>query len=236
MNIVWLKRDLRTKDHLPLFNASKDKCLVIYIFEPSVSHNYDFDLRHWRCVYQSLKDLETKGFVVHKFYAEAIDVFARLKEIYGNISIFSHRETGNDLSYKRDLRIKSFCNKNTIDWFEYTPYGVIRGIENRQGWDHYWIRYVKEHIKDVTHFKDILYNLDLQNEFLPPIDLQEKLKKTNPLVLSGGESKGAQYLKDFLEMKVEKYWGSISYPEKSLYYFGTLNKIHQIRRYKSSTV
>jgi deoxyribodipyrimidine photo-lyase len=223
LNIVWLKRDLRTKDNLPLFNASKDNCLVIYIFEPSVSNNYDFDLRHWRFVYQSLKDLEAKGFAVHKFYAEAIDVFGRLKEIYGNISIFSHRETGNDLSYKRDLTVKAFSQSNAIDWFEYTPYGVMRGVENRQGWDHHWLRYVKEQIRDIANFKNILFNLDLQNEFLPPIDLQEKLKEINPLILSGGESRGVQYLKDFLDMKVEEYCGAISYPEKNLYYCSRLS-------------
>lgn len=223
MNIVWLKRDIRSKDHLPLFNASKEKCLVIYIFEPSAANNYDFDLRHWRFVYQSLKDLEKKGFAVHKFYGEAIDVFDRLKSIYGNISIFSHRETGNDLSYKRDLEVKSFCKSYGVSWNEYTPYGVIRGAENREGWDHYWIRYVKEEVKEISDFSNIVFNLDLQNEFLPPTDLQEKLKEVIPEILIGGETNGIQYLQDFLNLKVEKYWGSISYPEKSLYYCSRLS-------------
>ena len=37
LNIVWLKRDLRTQDHLPLAyaeNAAEDY-IIIYIFEPS---------------------------------------------------------------------------------------------------------------------------------------------------------------------------------------------------------
>jgi len=223
LNIVWLKRDLRTQDHLPLFNASKEKCLVIYIFEPSVSNNYDFDLRHWRFVYQSLKDLETRGFAVHKFYGEAIDVFKRLKVIYPMISVFSHRETGNDLSFQRDLALKSFLKKESVKWLEYTPYGVMRGLQQRDGWDHYWMRYVKGEAVKLTSFSNILFNLDLQNEFLPPVELQLALKEVNPLMLFGGESKGSQYLNDFLNLKIEKYWGSISYPEKSLYYCSRLS-------------
>ncbi|MEC8623952.1 MAG: deoxyribodipyrimidine photo-lyase, partial [Bdellovibrionota bacterium] len=36
INILWFKRDLRTRDHLPLKRAleSDNKCLPIYIFEP----------------------------------------------------------------------------------------------------------------------------------------------------------------------------------------------------------
>jgi len=41
INILWLKRDLRTRDHLPLQLASKEEIpfLVIYVFEPSLSYH-----------------------------------------------------------------------------------------------------------------------------------------------------------------------------------------------------
>ena len=36
LNIVWLKRDLRTYDHVPLYEAEKlkDDYVIIYLFEP----------------------------------------------------------------------------------------------------------------------------------------------------------------------------------------------------------
>ena len=38
INIVWLKRDIRSQDHEPLFKAEQDGIayLIIYVFEPSI--------------------------------------------------------------------------------------------------------------------------------------------------------------------------------------------------------
>ena len=62
MNCVWLKRDLRLQDHLPI-----NKCLelnanfcIIYIFEPFVEKSKDFDYRHWKFVWDSLIELNKK--------------------------------------------------------------------------------------------------------------------------------------------------------------------------------
>lgn len=225
MNIVWLKRDLRVKDHKPLVYATKNntKAIVIYIFEPSASQNYDFDIRHWRFIYQSLKNMEEKGFVVHKFYAEAIDVFNRLKDIYGEITLFSHRETGNALSYQRDLVIKEFCIDNKITWNEFAPYGVIRGLKARGGWDHHWIRYVKDEIQSFERPGQVVFNKQLQNEFMPSFDLQQSLKYLHPKMIDAGETIAWAMLDEFLFHKIEYYWGSISYPEKSRYYCSRLS-------------
>ena len=47
-NLVWLKRDLRTQDHVPLFHAehARESYIPIYIFEPSALHYPDSSLRH----------------------------------------------------------------------------------------------------------------------------------------------------------------------------------------------
>ena len=38
INIVWLKRDIRSQDHLPLQKAEESDLpyLIIYLFEPSI--------------------------------------------------------------------------------------------------------------------------------------------------------------------------------------------------------
>ena len=43
INIVWLKRDLRTYDHLPLNEAEKLKIdyEIIYLFEPNIMKEPD---------------------------------------------------------------------------------------------------------------------------------------------------------------------------------------------------
>ena len=59
INIVWFKRDLRFTDHEPLYFAQQSglPLLLVYIFEPSVMSYHDSDVRHWRFVYESLKEM-----------------------------------------------------------------------------------------------------------------------------------------------------------------------------------
>ena len=107
MNIIWLKRDLRTLDNEALFKGLKKSALLVYIFEPSVSYNYDWDIRHWRFIQQSLCNLEKNGFKVHRLYGEANQIFNHLKDKYKELNIYSHCETGNEITYQRDLELKS---------------------------------------------------------------------------------------------------------------------------------
>ena len=57
--IVWFKRDLRFTDHEALFHAQKQSLpiLLLYCFEPSVMEYHDSGVRHWRFVYQSLREM-----------------------------------------------------------------------------------------------------------------------------------------------------------------------------------
>ena len=59
INLVWLKRDLRLRDHEALFNASESgmPVLLIYIIEPILVEDPHYDIRHWRFICQSLQDM-----------------------------------------------------------------------------------------------------------------------------------------------------------------------------------
>lgn len=222
LNILWLKKDFRLRDHEPMIQALKDQCLVIFIYEPSVSYNYDFDIRHWRFIYQSIEDLKKQGLTVHSFYGEAIDVFKYLTDHYHKIEIFSHQETGNDLTFKRDLKIKAFCKKNEIKWHEYQNNAVIRCLKNRNTWDALWAKYVKSRLFDKpVSMKNVEQNID--HPFKLSIDLKENLVIRDDRVLSGGESFALKQLNQFLEDKIENYMDTISYPEKSRYYSSMLS-------------
>ena len=60
INVLWFKRDLRLSDHQPLSNVLKEseKTLALYVFEPIIENNYDFDIKHWQFVYQSLIEIK----------------------------------------------------------------------------------------------------------------------------------------------------------------------------------
>ncbi|GAB2564152.1 cryptochrome/deoxyribodipyrimidine photo-lyase family protein [Spirosoma aerophilum] len=64
IDLVWFKRDLRLRDHAPLRAAiARGQCtpkrplLLLYCFEPSVMADPNYDLRHWRFVYECLADI-----------------------------------------------------------------------------------------------------------------------------------------------------------------------------------
>ena len=59
INIVWIKRDIRSQDHASFFEAEKDSkpYLPIYIFEPSILKHTDSSLRHQQFVFHSLVDV-----------------------------------------------------------------------------------------------------------------------------------------------------------------------------------
>ena len=56
INIVWLKRDLRTQDHEPLQLAEEDgrPYLILFCFEPSLYNYPDTSLRHLQFQYHSV--------------------------------------------------------------------------------------------------------------------------------------------------------------------------------------
>ena len=80
-NIVWLKRDIRSQDHSPLYKAEQSGIpyRIIFLFEPSIIEYPDTSLRHLQFVYQSIltlnKTLSKFSRGVDIFYEEAATVF-----------------------------------------------------------------------------------------------------------------------------------------------------------------
>ncbi len=217
INIIWFKRDLRESDHLPLYNAiqSKNPILPVYIYEPEVEYNYDFAYRHWAFVHQSIKAMKID---IQELYGNAYKVFEYLISKYDIKSIYSHEETGNAVTYKRDLDLKVLFKNENIPWLEYPSNGVIRGASNRKNWDKNWINIMLSPIKDLLIKQECISDT---NDFSLSLD-QKQLLET-PLHFKPGEINAKSLLNDFLTFKVENYLSNISYPEKSKYYSSLLS-------------
>ena len=120
INIVWLKRDIRSQDHEPLFRAEQAGIpyKIIYIFEPTLIKYPDTDLRHLQFVFHSIlelnKNLVNFNKCVDIFYGEAIDVFEHLNLNFNIEEVFSYQESGTRITWERDKIINSFCKKQEI--------------------------------------------------------------------------------------------------------------------------
>lgn len=217
--IVWFKRDLRFTDHEPLYAAQQQSLpvLLIYCFEPSVMNYADSDIRHWRFVYQSLQEMQSKlmdlNAQIYVFNAEAISVFEQLAEKYTIKTIFSHQEIGNKITYDRDLAVKQFCLENTIEWKEYQHNGVVRKLKSRKEWEHLWKQQMLETPKLVDEHN---WNfLTLEAHFYTTTkgdDLNTEILINDKAFQPGGERNAWKYLQSFIEGRYLNYSKHISKP------------------------
>jgi deoxyribodipyrimidine photo-lyase len=220
--LVWLKRDLRFTDHEPMYFAQQQSLpvLLIYCFEPSVMQYDDSDVRHWRFVYQSLQDmqlklerLDTKIAIFHK---EVLFVLAELASHYKIKTIFSHQETGNKLTYDRDIRVHDFCVNNKIEWKEYQNNGIVRKLKSRKDWEALWKQKMEENPKllDEVNSKFLKIDEEIYNK-LKGDELDPAITMNNHSFQPGGETNSWKYLQSFLNERYLNYSKHISKPALS---------------------
>lgn len=219
INIVWLKRDLRLQDHIPLDKAENHNLnyLIIYLLEPKIIGYPDTSTRHLQFVYQSVQEinrvLDQYNRRVEILYGEALDAFLFLTEKFSVKSVFSYQESGINLTWERDKEISSFLKKRDISWEESQRDGVIRGIKNRTGWDKKWFTSMNSSI--LTNKYTINTSKQLEHDFHIPKKLLEELSKWNDSWQPAGEYNALRYLHSFLENRGFEYHRQISKPEQS---------------------
>lgn len=219
INLVWLKRDLRTQDHLPLYLAEQAKkpYLVFYIYEPSLINHEDCSFRHLQFIYHSVISMNSKlaktQQQVKLFYGEAKNVIKRILNTFPVDSIFSYQESGIMKSWDRDKAIKVLLEKCGVAWKECQRDGIIRGIENRDGWDKQW--YATMAAKTIKNeFKQVMPK-SIFDQYQLPYDFEKKLKDYGDSFQRAGEDIAWKYLKSFVEDRGHNYHRYISKPELS---------------------
>ncbi len=220
--LVWFKRDLRFTDHEALYAAQQQSLpvLLMYCFEPSVMNYDDSDVRHWRFIYQSLQDMQSKlgklNVQLYIFHEEVIIVFQKLAETYTITTIFSHQETGNKITYDRDMAVQQFCKEHAIDWKEYQNNGVIRKLKSRKNWEQRWKQKMQETSKIIDEQKLNIFNLEesfYQSVKGPALDAA--ITTPNEHFQPGGETYAWKYLQSFLKERYVNYSKHISKPALS---------------------
>ncbi len=223
ISVVWLKKDLRLKDHLPLKEAieAQHPVLLLYIFEPILQNAPDWDIRHWRFIYHSLQALQQQlnsyGAQLTIVYGEAIEIFTKLHQDFQIETVYSHQETGIEVTYQRDLAVKAFFDAQKIKWKEYQCNGVLRGEKNRDNWDSAWIEFMKS-----PQQHPALQHLSTQDwkkksdYVLPPL-LKKELEAYPSVFQPAGERFAWQYYQSFVNQRVAHYNKHISQPEHARY-------------------
>jgi deoxyribodipyrimidine photo-lyase len=222
INIVWFKRDLRFTDHEPLYLAQQSEIptLLVYFFEASLMAHDDSDTRHWRFVYESVQEMQSKlaknTAEIYYFHSEVQLVFEELLNEYDIQSVFSHQEIGNKVTYDRDISMQSFFDANKISWKQSQMHGVIRKLKSRSDWDKRWENVMRDNPKvvDVSTLKITNLPPDLYSK-LKGKELPKEITTRNKNFQQGGEYWAWRYLDSFVKERYVNYSKHISKPSLS---------------------
>jgi len=126
-------------------------------------------------------------------------------------ALYSHQETGNALSYARDIAVGKWCRQQGVTWHEPIQFGVVRRLRDRNLWQAAWEEHMQQ---DCIPAPVQIDALPLPwTEPRPPGAAQLGIDPLNPpRRQKGGRKIGLEVLNDFLDIRSEQYRGGISSP------------------------
>lgn len=215
VSIVWLKRDLRLHDHRPLkAAASTGDVIFLYIVEPDYWALPDTSFRQYEFLGACLRDLQKQcqeiGGQLTVKLGHTTKIFEALKNKWGDIVIFTHEETGNFWTYKRDKHVRNWCKASGVTFTEYKQHGIDRGHEiDRDQWARRWDRFMAQLVTDIP---DNINWAETRSAPIPaPCDLGLKADGIAALQ-SAGRGAAEAMLTSFLYERGQNYRKSMSSP------------------------
>ena len=122
--------------------------------------------------------------------------------------MFSHEETGTQLTYERDKRVGRWCRDHQITWREYPQFGVVRALKNRNIWQASWER----HMSSAPEALPKILFWQSSTPALTAISAPEFLRHDPPQRQRGGRIEALKTLEEFLDRRSQSYRGGISSP------------------------
>jgi deoxyribodipyrimidine photo-lyase len=219
---VWFKRDLRLQDHAPLAAAIAGgrPLHLFYCFEPALLDDPHYSDRHWRFVWQSLEDMRARlaahDLSLHVYHADPRAVISALLQSGQLAALYSHEETGLEITYARDRDVVAMLAAAGVPWEEFPCNGVTRGRRNRRGWNRDWEQTMRRPLAepDLAAAEDAA----IAGAGLAALRLQEvpgSWATHDAGFQAGGETAARATLSDFLDSRCRRYHLDISKPEAS---------------------
>ena len=214
MHIVWFKRDLRLADNEALAQAAKlGSVLPLYILEPKLWRQADMSQRHYEFLQQCLAELDRSlraiGQQLVIKVGDAVEVLQALSQRQAIEALWSHQETWNGWTYARDKAVLRWCRAHNIPWREPVQNGVIRSLQDRDGWSAKWYGRMQRQLMPAPAR---LITIDEQSERLPSASELGLRADDFSALQSGGRAAGLEALHSFLHERGEGYTKEMSSP------------------------
>ncbi len=216
--MVWFKRDLRVTDHAPLAEAIRSgPVTTLYVVEPDYWKLPDTSDRQWKFTAECLRDLESSlqklGLQLNIRIGEVVSVLDDLHARFGVKSLVSHEETGNAWTFERDKRVARWSKTNHIRWVQYPQFGVVRGLNDRDGWAARWDTFMA--LPPIGLPAEAESGPDLKSDPIPTGDMLGLAADPCPNRQLGGRLEGLQILRAFLNTRGKTYHQEMSSPNSA---------------------
>ena len=158
VTVIWFKRDLRLRDHEPLYRAveKNENILPLFCWEPSLMADPHMDMRHWQFIQQSIDDINAQlpsDARLLTLHCEVIDALELIAQHYAISAVRSYQEIGLRVTHNRDISVSNYLKKKKINHIESQYGAVIRGLPHREQWQQNWDR----------HFTTKTYDIDINS-------------------------------------------------------------------------
>jgi len=219
---VWLKRDLRASDHPALAEAVARArgggVFAAFLYEPEVLAQTERDPSHAAFERECLVELDAAlgrlGIRLVTRRGEAVAMLEQLRHETGFRLLVAHEETGTEVTYARDRRVRRWAREAGVEFRELPQAGVVRRLASRNGWNRLWEARMDAARADVPRSTGrgglatiarltTAGILDCRALGLPA-DTKDRQR--------GGERAAGDVLDDFLSRRGRHYSGGISSP------------------------
>ncbi|MBK1643737.1 deoxyribodipyrimidine photolyase [Thiocapsa imhoffii] len=218
MQLLWFKRDLRVHDHTALVEASRRGIVLpLYIIEPDYWAQPDVSGRHWafarECLDGLRKELAALGQPLIVQVGEAVTVLNRLLQQQPIEAVWSHEETGNDWTYRRDQAVGEWLRSQGVPWHEVPRHGVVRRLKTRNQWSRIWEQRMRAPLEPPPVLRPLAVLVDHEMvDALPEARELGLVDDPCPGRQCGGRSAGVALLEGFLGARGESYHLEMSSP------------------------
>ena len=212
--LVWLKRDLRLRDHAPLAAAQGFvHATALFVIEPEWLQSPECDASHVEftlaCLAELRHALAQRGLSLLVRVGSCVPVLTQLYAELGFSHLLSHEETGAGWSYQRDKEVAAWCSTQHVQWQEWHQTGVVRRLRSRSGWAARWqARMDAPLIAAPVHFTS---KVEVQQPELPTL-ASLGLQAHGKTLQAAGEKAARQTLKSFLQLRGMDYRKALSSP------------------------
>lgn len=217
--VVWMKRDLRTKDHAPLAEAAQSgwPLLLVYFFEPFQLQRPDYSSRHgwfqWNSALEVQRKMSVFGIPLWIMHGNAADLWKSILETFEVKEVFSYQESGTEETWKRDREVQTILTQNNVPWKEFQKDGVVRATRNREGWDQQWYKFMSAPLQNPPLKKqEIIFP---EHSFSLPPERIEEWSQLDQSFQPAGEDFAHRYLQSFCNERAKNYSYHISKPAES---------------------